>query len=405
MAIAVEQSATGRPRFWVLTQAGGGCIEVWGVGTEQRLVRTLRAAGVPAADIGIGPAEAVPATPDSWIILRADHVFEDRLVHGLLSSAGVILVGPGGVPVAAHVAGGDQVETLRFLTRVRAAAPAGLRVVSPAALVTAYSPSLRRSAEPLLLRVTPHEVASIEHRLFAASYKDITDLVTKWLWPAPARGVTRYLARRHVHPNVVTLLSWALVVLATVLFARGWYIDGLAAAWLMTFLDTVDGKLARVTLTASRAGGALDHGLDLLHPPFWYAAWAIGGAASGPWWSTTLAIVIGGYIAGRVIEGLFLLFFGLEIHCWRRLDSRFRLVTARRNPNLILLTLAALAGEPVLGLELVAVWTALSLGFHGVRLAQAIVRRTRGQRITPWLGQAASSRTTTESAFALERPA
>src|SRR6185295_19358299 len=211
---------------------------------------------VPSADIGIGPAEAVPATPDPWIILRADHVFEDRLVQSLLSSRGVILVGPGGVPVAAHVGGADLVETLRFLTRVRAAAPAGLRVVSPSALVTAYSPSLRRSAEPLLLHVTPHEVASIEHRLFAASYKDITDLVTKWLWPAPARGVTRYLARRHVHPNVVTLLSWALVVLATVLFARGWYIGGLAAAWLMTFLDTVDGKLARVTLTASRVGGA-----------------------------------------------------------------------------------------------------------------------------------------------------
>ena len=41
----------------------------------------------------------------------------------------------------------------------------------------------------------------------------------------------------------------------------------------MTFLDTVDGKLARVTLTSSPFGNVLDHSLDLIHPPFWYWAW------------------------------------------------------------------------------------------------------------------------------------
>jgi phosphatidylglycerophosphate synthase len=50
----------------------------------------------------------------------------------------------------------------------------------------------------------------------------------------------------------------------------------------MTFLDTVDGKLARVTLTSSRIGDVLDHGLDLLHPPFWYLAWGIGLATAMP---------------------------------------------------------------------------------------------------------------------------
>ena len=46
--------------------------------------------------------------------------------------------------------------------------------------------------------------------------------------------------------------------------------------WLMTFLDTVDGKLARVTVTSSRIGDVLDHGLDIIHPPLWYIAWGVG---------------------------------------------------------------------------------------------------------------------------------
>ena len=44
----------------------------------------------------------------------------------------------------------------------------------------------------------------------------------------------------------------------------------------MTFLDTVDGKLARTTLTSSKWGDIFDHGIDLVHPPFWYVAWGAG---------------------------------------------------------------------------------------------------------------------------------
>jgi phosphatidylglycerophosphate synthase len=39
-----------------------------------------------------------------------------------------------------------------------------------------------------------------------------------------------------------------------VLFWHGDYGWGLLAGWVMTFLDTVDGMLARVTLTATRFG-------------------------------------------------------------------------------------------------------------------------------------------------------
>ena len=146
----------------------------------------------------------------------------------------------------------------------------------------------------------------------------------------------------------------------------------------MTFLDTVDGKLARVTMTSSKFGNAFDHGIDLIHPPFWYVAWGLG-LGTGAWalseavllW--TLVVICAGYVLQRVIEGLSLLWFKLEIHVWRPIDTLFRQVTARRNPNLVILTLGAAIGRPDLGLVAVAVWTAVCLLLHCLQLLQARV--------------------------------
>ena len=74
---------------------------------------------------------------------------------------------------------------------------------------------------------------------------------------------------------MVTLVSLILVIISF-LFLNGHFIFGLVLGWIMTFLDTVDGKLARVTVTSSRVGHILDHGMDIIHPPIWYACWASG---------------------------------------------------------------------------------------------------------------------------------
>jgi len=180
-----------------------------------------------------------------------------------------------------------------------------------------------------------------------------------------------------------------MVVLAFYCFAQGQFAVGLLAAWLMTFLDTVDGKLARVTVTYTRLGGVFDHAIDLIHPPFWYWAWLMGVQASGSPLADAdilLAVIAGGYVLQRGEEGIFIARHGVEMHVWRRFDSLFRLVTARRNPNLIILTVALLAGRPDLGIVAVAWWTALCFGVHLVRLVQAEQAR-RAAPITSWLNR------------------
>ena len=387
------------PGVWLVSTSDQPNCRVWGLTGIERLHRTLIAAGVPQERIGGGALTAVNRAGDDVdsviVIFRADHVFDERLVRALLGSPGAVLLSPSDATspervVAVHASQATLAEALQLLSGGehlnRNAPGSGLYAVTPTELVPAYTSTLRKTDAPYLLPLTPATVSEVEERLFAASYKGITDLVTKWVWPRPARAVTHWCTSVGIRPNLITLLSWGLVVLAAVLFLRGWFGLGLLAAWVMTFLDTVDGKLARVTLTSSKIGHILDHGLDIIHPPFWYLAWAYGLPPENPWLWLATVVTVGGYVVGRLLEGLFLLIFTMEIHCWQPLDSFFRTITARRNPNLLLLSLATLMGRPDVGLVLVALWTAICIGFHTVRLLQALLQQWRGIPIYEWQG-------------------
>jgi hypothetical protein len=101
-----------------------------------------------------------------------------------------------------------------------------------------------------------------------------------------------------------------------------------------------------------------------------------------------LWVVVGGTIAIRAVEALAQLRFnGMELHAWQPLDTRFRLVSASRNTNLVILAAALLFGRPESGLVLVAWWTLISLIFHSVRLAQLTERQARRVKIGSWLDQ------------------
>ena len=315
---------------------GAGDVRLWGMTARERLARTYARAGVELV-------EAAPARGGRTVVLTlGGWVYDEGLIATLAKRPGSVLVDDGGVAVAAHVQAGDAEAAATALTA--GTVPAGLARLTPGEL--AYNSALRKREPPVLERLTPQNVRAIEARTFAGSYKGVTDLVTKYVWPVPARIVTRWCALAKLKPNHVTFAGFLLVVAAFWLFWIGEFGWGLLAGWVMTFLDTVDGKLARVTLTSSRWGNVFDHGIDLIHPPFWWWAWYVGCFQVGlppPWPELTLAVILAGYVLQRVEEGVFMRLFGFHVHSWRPFDSFFRLITARRNPNMIVLTLAWVA--------------------------------------------------------------
>ncbi len=338
-----------------------------------------------AARFGLSPA-AEPG--EGELIVRRDHLYGGRLLRALVAAPpGTLLTDENGHIVAARADRESHGWALPLVAAAASAdaAPPRARLVTRRTLAEHYDLKLRKKGLPLLMAA--RDPAMLERTLFRAAYKGVTDIVTRYLWPPIALPLTRWCAARGISPNQVTLVDAGLMLLALWLFWQGHFGLGLVAAWGMTLLDTVDGKLARVTIRSSKFGNILDHGIDLIHPPFWYWAWAAGLAHRGMALDDgglTLALIIGGYLLLRLQEGLFIALFGMEIHVWRRFDSVFRLITARRNPNLIILTAATLAGAPRTGLMAVAAWTAVSAAVHLVRILQAAAARQAGG-LRSWL--------------------
>ncbi len=360
-------------------------VRVWGLTCRERLEKALGKIGVRQWIPDPDRADAC----ETVILLRGDHVFDDRILAGLAQKVGCILL-RGDIPVAAHVKSGDARTVHDFMTgRCERDRLPPLSFETPHTIASSYQRKLRKIDEPYLYPVDSASVFSVEEGLYYRSYKGVTDLVTKWLWPVPAFWVTRMCVRLGIRPNHVTSFGFILVILAGFLFYQGEWMGGLAAAWLMTFLDTVDGKLARVTLRSSEFGHIYDHAIDLVSPPIWYLLWGFGLGRWDPWIPVSLTavywMIFTGYIAGRLCEGIFKSCLEPSgIFGWRPIDSFFRLITARRNPNLILLTTGTLFGRPDLGLLCVALWTVITSLFLVVRLLGGFWERRRKGPLRSW---------------------
>lgn len=366
------------PRGTAGIVVGDSPLRLWGLTSTQRLQRQL------------ARANAAVDTPDAQrlVLLRADWVYDDAFVRSLAAAdEDLALTAPDGGVIALGLSAAVAGATDACALLADHQAPAGARRVTPEQLADGYNDVLRKREPPYLMPLVAADLPAIEKRIFAGSYKGVTDVVTLYAWPAPARAVTRWCAHNGISPNQVTSASLVLVFAAMALFWTGHYGWGMLAAWVMTFLDTVDGKLARVTLTSTRWGNVFDHSIDLIHPPFWWWAWIVGLPAAGfslPQASLVLTVIVAGYVLQRIEEGIFMAWFKMDMHVWQRFDSWLRLYTARRNPNLLILSASLFAGRPDLGIVVVAWWTALCLFIHALRIVQAAWARRRGP-LRSWL--------------------
>ena len=363
-----------------LWRLGSNDTRLWGLTSAERLARIARAENLTLDD------------PDAASALLVDvgYAFDPLWLRHLAKHPGKVVTF-GGRPVIAHVTGEADAKAVAAAMTGGGRLPASLEVIAFEQGGQIYNEALRKLERPFMNRLEPATVRILERASYFGAYKGVTDLLTKYLWPEWALVLTRIAARIGMTPNIVTTIGAVACVAATFAFYYGHYWLGMALGLGFMVLDTVDGKLARCTITSSWWGNIFDHGLDLVHPPFWWWAWGVGLGAWGLALSERTFIlvmlaIVGGYVVQRIIEGVFIRRFGMHIHVWEKADSDFRLVTARRNPNMVILLAFTLFGRPDLGLIALAWWTILSLIFHAVRLAQAEVRARSGERITSWLG-------------------
>jgi phosphatidylglycerophosphate synthase len=365
-----------------LETVGANPTRLWGLSMTERNHRIGAKAGLGGSGTPVVLANANVAADPAWLNYVAAH-------------PGMVLT-LGGVPAIAHARDEHEAALLRDAMREGTAPQEaerfGIEAFEDGA--TLENRALRKREQPFLMELRPDTRRAAERASYFGAYKGVTDLLTKYLWPEWALWLTRLAARLGVSPNMVTAIGTILCIAATVAFAFAHYWIGLALGLVFMVLDTVDGKLARCTITSSELGNVLDHGLDLVHPPFWWWFWATGLAHIGLalpdalfWWVE--GAIVGGYVIQRAIEGAFIAWFGgIHIHVWERFDSRFRLITARRNPNMVILFVSVVFGRPDIGIVAVAIWTALSCLIHLVRLGQALARKRKGEPVRSWLSEA-----------------
>jgi phosphatidylglycerophosphate synthase len=412
-------TSSASPRVWIDASRPGSETRVFGLTLLERLLQGLRRAGIDWAEVCVerpdgAPADLRPelarALPLRWsdpgdagfekrvqlaveaaqgeplILVAADAVLDQRLLecfgrlagsrvfHGPSAPQPAALVRLEGPLPAAAAACPDLPSLARSLVETGVAPALG-----PHEFDT-YLVNLRRHLDPYLLPVPDAAaLARVERFLFESNYKGSTDFLTRWVYPPLVWRMVRPLARWRVHPNWVTCLSIAATFAAVPLFALGDWVPGLLLAYLMSVLDSVDGKLARLTFTYSKLGNVLDHGLDIVHPPIWYMAWGLalggGGTDSAPFVASLWLLAT--YALDRAFTGLFRWRTGVSVHGATPLDKRLRTFLSRRNPNLAFMTLALLAdallpglGAAVVTFYAIVAWQVACFAWHALRLGQ-----------------------------------
>lgn len=375
--VPIDMDETRSPGFGLI---GETTRQIWGLGLKEWQTRAFKKAG---ADVTLPMA-----VNDKGLWHHVDWIMSAELSKSFATTRRVALVEEGTV-VSLSDANKSEAESLigqpkSFLTDT------DFQIAAPTDINDGYIKSLRKQEPPYVLDTNVTPILDIMRRQFNSSYKGITDFVTKWFWPVPAFYATRLCAYLRLSPNQVTTIGFFLMLAATYYFWNAQWALGFLCGWMMTFLDTVDGKLARTTMTYSYWGNIYDHGIDLVHPPFWYWAWFVGLGGSyqmsDPLFIALIAIAVG-YVVDRIIEGIFLWQHGFHIHVWTKVNSGFRFFIARRNPNTFIMMIGIIltmiwAGAGAWAFLLIAIWTWICILTNFITLLIGMVMR---RPLTSWM--------------------
>ena len=399
-------------RIWIDATASQSLLTVFGMTLLERQLRTVIAAGIDPTEviIELPPDSSIPPLPEELITrckprweqeagsvqerleralhdaqgepllaLEADAIIDTRLLQYLAEHSGSLAACGGEGTSRAAVLRLEGPSSIQETVDGRLSRLADLGIIQqtltplPLESVPSYIKKLRRDLPLYLFRVADLTTRDQAERfLFWSNYKGSTDFFTKYVYPPLVWRAVRPLSRWRVHPNLVTWISVFATLLAVPLFAWEWWWVGFLCAYTMSVLDSIDGKLARLTFTSSWFGNILDHGLDIVHPPLWYFGWAWGlsdgNANSFVFQAAIWMAVI--YALDRIVAGVFNRRLGRSIHGYTPLDERMRTFISRRNINLPLFLIGWLAGVPGPTFLFIVLWQVVCFVFHVERLVQ-----------------------------------
>ena len=296
---------------------------------------------------------------ERFIVIAADLLIDERLIAWLAAQDADVMLSR---------RAGERPETAAALSlaalEAESAEAAHLDIVAADSLPT-YWESMHGEV-PLHLRriASERDIEQAWPVLLDYIQRRTLELPAQYFDPFFENAIVRRLAPTAITANQVTLVTTALGFAVALLYLTGWLRLGVLLAIFVEVLDGVDGKLARITRTTSKAG-EYEHILDFFYENAWWLALGrfLGTHGSPIAWTAALTMVAFD-LTDNVVYSI------ADVKWCRSVDnatpflSRFRLIAGRRNIYTWMFLPGFFLGAPALSFYLAVAWAGFTAAIH-----------------------------------------
>ena len=176
--------------------------------------------------------------------------------------------------------------------------------------------------------------------------------------------IVRRLAPTAITANQVTLVTTVLGFAVAALYLTGWLRVGVLLAIFVEVLDGVDGKLARITRTTSKAG-EYEHILDFFYENSWWLALGRFLSTNGSPFAWIAALIMVAFdLTDNIVYSIADVRWGRSVDNATPFLSRFRLIAGRRNIYTWIFLPGFFLGAPAFSFYLAVAWAGVTAVIH-----------------------------------------
>lgn len=322
----------------------------------------------------------------AWLLLEGHGIYDERILRQLVTSPCSLAITSNvdtTAPLAVVIQAADRhrlnLDAPTLADCIAQGIQDGWLTTLTVEQMDSYIPDLRQTAVPMLHSIEQHgSIRALENIMYEQTFKGAMDVIATYVYRIPVRGLVRWLAPTPVTPNQITALSVLCSFLAIPLFVMGWFWAGLLIAFTFIICDSLDGKLARLTIRLSDTAGHVDHITSPLFEACYYLGWGwyfTGGTFSGT--PGTVAWLLFSFFGfDRIVTSVFGQIYRRSLLDYKPWDARFHLIAARRNTNLFMMLLGCVAQQQLHAMYVITAWMGITMLWHLTRFA---VHASRGR--------------------------
>src|SRR5271169_6727559 len=306
---------------------------------------------------------------DRFIVVAADLLIDQRLLSWLTAQTTEMILSP-------RI--GGQPETAAFLRAKSLDAPnleaAHINVVEVGSLPT-YWEAMHGDVPLHLKRITNDDDAEQGWQILLDYIQRRTlELPARYFDPLFENLIVRRLAPTAITANQVTLLTTVLGFAVAALYFTGWLRVGVVLAIFVEVLDGVDGKLARITRTTSKAG-EYEHILDFFYENSWWLALGRFLFRNGRPFAWIAALMMVAFdLTDNIVYSIADVRWGRSVDNATPFLARFRLVAGRRNIYSWLFLPGFFLGAPAVSFYSAVAWAGVTAAVHAAWCINEAIR-------------------------------